>query len=291
MDLEKLFQFMENNSYKIGHTVINPMNLIFLIIIFGFIFIYQGRNCYKRDIKLFDPKYYYAIKMYHIERSIFNFIVNCVVSYILIIFINTAANIALNFVIIPLISLIISSYINAWFKSQGWIMNKMPTAATPSEKVASQPVTVNIETASPPEIIEGDEFYDFNNVEDRDIDVHGIPYFINLLKRNQHILNNRLIQNEKNMNKQSTILEALRDDRISEKHIELETLIYSSLNQGFVTPAQDKLIREKYRIYRLLGGNGDIQMLFEGRYLSVPVHDDRRRANLPYDGVDRRKKI
>ena len=86
-------------------------------------------------------------------------------------------------------------------------------------------------------------------------------------------LEKELNKNSDEMQKQSKILEALRQERIEEKGLELEELIYSCLNKGSVTPEEDKLIRRKYHIYHeVLGGNHGIQELYEERYMNLKVH-------------------
>ena len=52
-------------------------------------------------------------------------------------------------------------------------------------------------------------------------------------------------------------------------------MIYAALDKGYVTPAQDKRIRVKYKDYRANKGNGEIQELYEKRYLRLHIHEDK----------------
>ena len=54
---------------------------------------------------------------------------------------------------------------------------------------------------------------------------------------------------------------------------ELEDMIYTALTRGYVTPAEDKKIRIKYRDYQNNDGNGDLKDLYESRYLDLDVHE------------------
>ena len=112
-----------------------------------------------------------------------------------------------------------------------------------------------------------------HQITKEELEEKGVLYFVNQLNNNQMHLEKELNKNSDEMQKQSEILEALRQERIEEKGLELEELIYSCLNKGSVTPEEDKLIRRKYHIYHeVLGGNHGIQELYEERYMNLKVH-------------------
>ena len=66
-------------------------------------------------------------------------------------------------------------------------------------------------------------------------------------------------------------LQALMKNMI---RFELEDMIYSCLNKGYATPAEDKRIRIKYKDYRANKGNGDIEELYEKRYIKLKIHEE-----------------
>lgn len=98
---------------------------------------------------------------------------------------------------------------------------------------------------------------------------------------------NRIIEVQK---EQSVILERhtteLKEQNIMLKNMqnlmknnikfELEDMIYEALTRGYVTPAEDKRIRVKYKDYTNNNGNGDLEDLYESRYLELEVRDPNR---------------
>lgn len=78
------------------------------------------------------------------------------------------------------------------------------------------------------------------------------------------------------MKNQTTMLSAICETLKDEKKFELEKMIYECLNQGYATPEQNKVITSNYHNYRSLGGNGDIQELYDKHYLKLPIHDKKK---------------
>lgn len=74
--------------------------------------------------------------------------------------------------------------------------------------------------------------------------------------------------------KQTEMLEAICCTLKDEKKLELEKLIYNCLTKGYATPNENKAITTKYRNYKALGGNGEIQELYEKHYLLLPIRED-----------------
>lgn len=86
-------------------------------------------------------------------------------------------------------------------------------------------------------------------------------------------------------------IEKLKESERLEKHISLKSQMYACLANGFVTPEEHDKIRAEYHIYRhLLGGNGDIQNLYEKYFSALGVHEDRRKNSChDYKGQERRR--
>ena len=72
------------------------------------------------------------------------------------------------------------------------------------------------------------------------------------------------------------------------KKIELKKLIYDCLNQEYATPEQNDRITSFYHAYRRLGGNHEVESLYNDHYIKLPVHEDRRVSNQNNIKIERR---
>lgn len=75
---------------------------------------------------------------------------------------------------------------------------------------------------------------------------------------------------------QTNILHAISGTMKDELKLKLEKMIYQCLNQGYATPEQNKNITTMYQNYVSLGGNGEIQELYEKHYLKLRVYDGKK---------------
>ena len=82
-----------------------------------------------------------------------------------------------------------------------------------------------------------------------------------------------LERHTKELKDQNTMLKNMQSLMKNNIKFELEDMIYTALARGYVTPAEDKKIRVKYRDYRNNNGNGDLKDLYESRYLDLEVRE------------------
>lgn len=86
------------------------------------------------------------------------------------------------------------------------------------------------------------------------------------------------------------IISTLKEIEKNDKKLEIKSLIYRCLNEGYVKPEEDTVITTKYNSYMELVNDEDseIKSLYENRYLKLEVHEDRRKIELEVTN-DRRK--
>lgn len=72
-------------------------------------------------------------------------------------------------------------------------------------------------------------------------------------------------------------IETLKESEMINKKIELKSMIYRCLNNGFATPEENDKITMYYHAYRSLGGNHEVESLYTNHYLHLGVHEDRRK--------------
>ena len=83
-------------------------------------------------------------------------------------------------------------------------------------------------------------------------------------------------------------IKQLKTSEMNDKKLELKSLIYKCLNNGFALPEENDVITTKYTSYRSLNGNHEIQALYENHYLHLGVHEDRRKQSRYVDNDQRR---
>lgn len=118
---------------------------------------------------------------------------------------------------------------------------------------------------------------------------------------NENILDtlNRIIHTQNKQSKQidetdgklNSIIKSidyLRESNMIDKQVSLKHMIYQCLNNGFATPEEnDKITKMYYAYHELLGGNHEVESLYNDHYLKLSIHEDRRIANKPVN-VERR---
>ena len=273
--MEQFFSFVDKYSIMLGNNPIHPMVFLVIAIILILLFIIKGNIVFftrKKESK--EKGIYKEFIAYIFGNEGLSFLFSFLVSlFIVIVSGNNVDNDSLNFFISPLIGFLSS----LWFENQ---MEKNNILKNPLNIVKKDGGSSDQENPNPVSIIINNEpgsMYDEpappHQITKEELEEKGVLYFVNQLNNNQMNLEKELNKNSDEMQKQSEILEALRQERIEEKGLELEELIYSCLNKGSVTPEEDKLIRRKYHIYHeVLGGNHGIQELYEERYMNLKVH-------------------
>lgn len=98
------------------------------------------------------------------------------------------------------------------------------------------------------------------------------------------------IQNlEDKSNKTLDLVSKLQESEMIDKKLALKSEIYRCLADGYVQPKDHERICAQYYAYtELLGGNGEIQQLYNNYFTKLSVHEDRRKSTEPVD-VERRK--
>lgn len=99
---------------------------------------------------------------------------------------------------------------------------------------------------------------------------------INSIKNEQFDQRNIINKNTTKLENTIESINILRETEIINKRIELKKMIYDCLNQGYAKPDQNDKITSFYYAYRKLGGNHEVESLYEDHYLKLGVHEDRR---------------
>lgn len=98
--------------------------------------------------------------------------------------------------------------------------------------------------------------------------------------QNQH--SKQIIENDDKLNTIITSIDHLRESDMIDKQVSLKHMIYQCLNNGFATPEEnDKITKLYYAYHELLGGNHEVESLYEDHYLTLPIHEERRITNTP----------
>lgn len=269
------------------NTVIGISNIVILLICFAIRFkIYYDSADLDKDNKELCKRY---------RHYIFNHICICfvfafIISFLGIIIINSSINIVWNFLVAPLlgflVSIIFENEVLTKFEEKYTILDNPLHENKDSEggdddKKEKQSATIGNDT--------NNINININNGTDNDIDTDEkfVLKSDNTLSDEEKIeaTFNRLIDCQK---EQSVLLEkhtvelenqsqTLNDLQALMKNMirfELEDMIYSCLNKGYATPAEDKRIRIKYKDYRANKGNGDIEELYEKRYIKLKIHEE-----------------
>lgn len=98
----------------------------------------------------------------------------------------------------------------------------------------------------------------------------------------------RILYIESQLNSVMNNINILKEIEMNDKKLELKSLIYKCLNNGFATPEENDEITVKYQSYISLGGNHEVEALYENHYLALSVHEDRRKGSASNNGLERR---
>ena len=269
------------------NTVIGISNIVILLICFAIRFkIYYDSADLDKDNKELCKRY---------RHYIFNHICICfvfafIISFLGIIIINSSINIVWNFLVAPLlgflVSIIFENEVLTKFEEKYTILDNPLHENKDSEggdddKKEKQSATIGNDT--------NNINININNGTDNDIDTdekfvlksddtlsdeEKIEATFNRLidcQKEQSVLLEKHTVELENQSQTLNDLQALMKNMI---RFELEDMIYSCLNKGYATPAEDRRIRVKYKDYRANKGNGDIEELYEKRYIKLKIHEE-----------------
>ena len=292
--ISEIDHIAEKYFEQIGSTEYNISILISNLFILAIVFWVQYKIYFTvADINERDKKLIKKYKAYVFRHVSLDYIFANLVNFLCIISVHSNINMIWNFLIAPFIGFITS----IWFDND--ILSKFEfkydslknpvlkskfsnNSNKSSENHEAINININNGTASI-EDKQNDKKEDVfvlkgNDVSDKEKIEHTFNKIIQRQKKSaeeQKNLSEILEKHGKELNNQSQILNAVQVLMKNMIRFELEDMIYAALDKGYVTPAQDKRIRVKYKDYRANKGNGEIQELYEKRYLRLHIHEDK----------------
>ena len=277
-----LMEFLGHVSSAKYNTTILFTNIIFLSICFliryfSYFKIIDIDTSDSKGKKLYSR--YRSYVMSHIFLSaLFAFIVCC----ILVMLVNSNINIILNVIIAPLIGFlssiwfdndILANYVCKYKILRNPLYEKNEVVDKKDKDDDDHRIKVNInnnpegESTDDKFVLTGDKTLP----DDKKLEA-TINRIIEVQKQ-QSILLETHTEELKNQNEMLKSMQTLMKNNIK---FELEDMIYAALDRGYVTPAEDRKIRVKYRDYRDNNGNGDLEELYKSRYLDLDVHEHNK---------------
>lgn len=100
---------------------------------------------------------------------------------------------------------------------------------------------------------------------------------INTIKEEQSNQSTAINDNNEKLTQNLIELQILKESAMIDKKLALKSMIYECLNQGYATPEQNDRVTMYYHSYKALGGNHEVETLYEQHYLKLQVHEDRRK--------------
>lgn len=110
-------------------------------------------------------------------------------------------------------------------------------------------------------------------VDDEDFN-SKIVDVINEIKNEQSAQSEIISQNTEKLDNAVSDLGLLKESEMINKKIVLKKMIYECLNKGYATPEENDKITMYYHVYTSLGGNHEVQSLYEKHYVNLPIHTD-----------------
>ena len=292
--ISEIDHIAEKYFEQIGSTEYNVSILISNLIVLAIVFLIQYEIYFAvADINEHDQKLIKKYRAYVFRHVSLDYIFANLINFLCIISVHSNINMIWNFLIAPFIGFITS----IWFDND--ILSKfefkydslknpvLKSKITDNSNKSSENheainININNGTASIEDkqndkkeesfVLKGDDISDKEKIE------HTFNKIIQRQKNSaeeQKNLSEILEKQGKELNSQSQILNAVQILMKNMIRFELEDMIYAALDKGYVTPAQDKRIRVKYKDYRANKGNGEIQELYEKRYLRLHIHEDK----------------
>ena len=271
MTIEKIFSFLEHmgkitNSGTVALTVSIELGISLLIMFFlRTLLIFKSAK-----IKFFKEEKFIKQRGIILNHIGLELIISFIISYIFLLMVNTTSgNVILNMLFAPLLGQIIAICIDDWIlipKETDAIFNKINLSD--SHTVNTIQDIAEIKGAINHDIVNSNDF--------RPIIVNTI----NDIKKVQEEHESKINVITDKCNETFDLLAKLQESEKNDKKISLKKTLYNCLNNGFVTPEEREKIEIDYYSYiHLLGGNSDVQELYEKHYKKLDVHEDRRKEN------------
>ena len=298
---EETQQFIDHYLKQLGQDKMNPAVffgfLAILIVIFTVRFFILFGIEKRKTKRKYDLKHAMIYIMSHTSTEFFIALFVCFVLVKL-----TGGNLTnyiLNFVLFPVLGTLLGVYVdNKIFipieTATGFGSKLMKSGSKEKEKKDNNGnnITININGDKKEEKAEvaqvgilSNEYRSLldDSLADSDEFNTTIIEAINEIKNENATQNNIINSNTKKLDRTIESLNVLKESEMINKKIELKSLIYTCLNQGFATPEQNDKITLLYTSYEALGGNHEIKSLYYEHYLKLPVHDDMAIVNsYPY---------
>ena len=282
MDIDKLFQILNYtgdilNSSSVAVTIFIELSISILIIsALRICLIFKGAK-----IKFFGEKKHIKQRAIILNHCGLEILINFIFSYLLLMLLRTRNdNFVINMVFSPLLGQVISICIDDWYlipKEKEAIFDKIP-----KEEAMSSANTIS-------NLIQINEMIDSDLAKSEDFRPVIIEH-INGIKKIQKEHEEKIDDIRNKCDMTIDCLQVLQKAAMRDKKIALKQEIYDCLNAGFVTPRQRDKIQTDYESYCELGGNHEVEKLFEEHFLELPVHEDRRIQNCDVENERRRKR-
>ena len=280
MDIDKIFKVLEyvgniSDSGSIAVSVFIQLAISILVasaLRIGFIL----RSA---KIKIIGEKKYIKQRAIILNHCGLEILINLIFSYLLLLLLNTSNNnLIMNMLISPLLGQVVAICIDDWYlipKEKEGIFDKIPN----HEKISSANTITNlveIHGMLDSSLSESEEF--------RPVIIQAI----NEIKKIQEEHETKITDIQQKCDSTVDYLKRMQNAAMRDKKIVIKQEIYDCLNAGFVTPKQRDKIQLEYESYLDLGGNGEIEKLYEEHFVKLSVHEDRRRIKLEVEN-DRRQ--
>ena len=291
--------YFEVFEYYFGKFGSNSFNLSIwlefsIVLILGFLVRGYLLIKYELDrIDTSDKKLVRKMRIYCINHTAYEFIISYIICFALINFAGANPHaIFVNIAICPGTSFLLGLVIDNKIIMKLEENSKLNSNPKSDESTVLRPeIPVEVYSGENEENIDGISKINLNTVESCDINLaFKIINTLNDLIDSNNNYNDNINKLETKISLLENIIIILKNAEKNDKQIEIKSLIYKCLNNGFATPEQDANITNKYNSYMALVENNDpeIYSLYNNRYLKLNVHEDRRKNSIPVEN-DRRK--
>lgn len=299
---EETQQFIDHYLESIAQGKLSSMvffgflGVLLLIFIIRFFILFGIEK--KKTKRKYDLKHATIYIMSHTSTE---FVIAVIICFVLIKLTGgNPNNFMINFVLAPIVGTLVGVYAdNKIFipiETATGFGSKLMKSGKKDEKKDGNNITININNQdankgqattsgsdtpadilnSVPNVLEDDlaDSDDFNT---------EIIHAINDIKKENASQNKVINANNKKLDKSIEALKVLQEAEMINKKLELKSLIYACLNQGYATPEQNDKITLLYSSYEALGGNHEIKTLYYQHYLKLPVHSENTFYAYPSD--------
>lgn len=266
------FEQVANTELQL--SVIVTYTIIMLVIYIARLFVVYRAKKVQHDLR----RDRWGFTIGHI---VMQFIISYIVGWsVILLTFNNDINIFINYVIAPFIGFLAGIYIdNKFLLPLDTVYNsKKSSSGKTSSSGDVNNITVNVNNSQPNETNKDKDFI-LGNIEPLDESIIYSDKFetvmidtINTIIQSQNAQCEELASQSEKIKRNSSILDALRNNEMINKKIELKKMIYECLNNGYATPEENDKITQYYIAYTELGGNHEIKTLYEQHYLKLPVH-------------------